>query len=163
MKVREGSNILALDPAPAAPRAAVSIAYARVGGAARALAGGDLAAANLDDDALDHARRLSDLAQAKDGPVPLRLWVCYHPIAIGSGVADLIREETRPAYHDFGSIEGTLNAIQDARGRLQLKVLDPLWRRAITCHIPEGMLADAMQLFRQRVELFGEIHYRKDD
>ena len=164
VKVREGSNILALVPAPSVLNAEATVAYARVEAATKALVSGDFTAATLSDDTLEHARRLSDLAKDKDGTVvPMRIWVHRDPILFGPDVGNFIREETKPAYWDYGSIEGTLNAIQDSRGKLELRIRDPMWLREIICLLPEKMLADAMQLFRQRVELFGEIHYRKDD
>ena len=99
----------------------------------------------------------------KDGIVPMCIWVRRDPIIFGPDVGDFIREETKPAYWDYGSVEGTLNAIQDSVGGLELRVRDPLWQRAIKCFVPEKMLDEAMRMFRMRVELFGEIHYRKDE
>jgi hypothetical protein len=163
VKVREGSSILALAPAPSVLQAEALAAYARVEAATKALVSGDFSAATLDDATLEHARKLSDLAVAKDGTVPMQVWVCRRPILFGPDVGNFIREETKPAYHDFGSIEGTLNAIQDAAGGLELRVRDLLWPRPVRCSVPEDMLGDAINHFRKRVELFGEIHYRKDN
>jgi hypothetical protein len=163
VKVREGSSILALSPAPSVLQAEATAAYARVEAATKALVAGDFSATALEDATLEHARKLSDLAVAKDGAVPMQVWVCRRPILFGPDVGNFIREETKPAYHDFGSIEGTLNAIQDASGGLELRVKDLLWPRPVRCSLPEEMLPDAISHFRRRVELFGEIHYRKDD
>ncbi len=163
VKVREGSSILALTPGPSVLHSDALSAYARVDAATKALVSGDLSTALLEDAALDHARKLSDLAMGKEGTVPMRIWVCRMPILFGPDVGNFIREETKPAYHDFGSIEGVLNAIQDGRGGLELRVRDQMWPRPVQCYLPEDMLADAMTFFRKRVELFGEIHYRKDD
>ncbi len=161
--VRSASTILALSPAPGVLDADAGAAYARIDAATRALAAGDLAHATLSEATLDHARKLADVAVGRDGVVPIRVWVCRQPILLGPEVGDTIREETRPAYRDFGSIEGTLTAIQDGKGGLELRVRDPMWHRPVHCFLPETMLAEAMGHFRKRVELFGEIHYRKDD
>jgi len=163
VKVRDGSSILALVPAPTMLRSEALAAYARVEAATKALVSGDTSAARLDDATLEHARKLSELTIGKLGSIPMRVWVHRKPILFGPTVADFIREETKPTYQDFGSIEGTLNAIQDGSGGLQLRIRDPLWQRAVKCFVPEGMLADAMRHFRERVELSGEIYYRKDD
>lgn len=112
---------------------------------------------------LEHARKLSDLSNAKNGIIPMDVWVYRTPILFGPDVGEFLREETKPAYWDYGSVEGTLDAIQDEAGGLELRIRDPLWKRAITCFFPEEMLGEAMRLFRQRVELFGEIRYGKDD
>lgn len=163
VKVRAGSNILALVPAPSVLQTEARAAYARVEAATKALASGDFTSVTLEESTLEHARKLSDLVKSRDGTVPMRIWVNRRPIPFGPDVGDFIREVTKPAYRDFGSIEGTLNAIQDGRGGLELRVRDPLWQRSIKCFVPEDMLADAMRLFRERVELFGEIQYRRDD
>lgn len=163
VKVREGSSILALDPAEGVLAEQVKNAYARVYSATRALVSADFSIMALTDEALEHARKLSDLSRSKNGPIPMRVWICREPILFGPDVGDFIREETRPAYTDFGSVEGVLSAIQDGKGGLELRIRDPLWSRAIKCSLPERLLGKAMETFRQRVELFGEIHYRKDD
>lgn len=163
VKVREGSAVIALDPAPTMLSNEADVAYLRVQAATQALVSGEFSATTLSDETLEHARKLSDLTKGKDGTVPMRVWVYHSPILFGPDVGEFIREETKPAYQDFGSVEGTLNAIQDGKGGLQLRVRDPLWQRAIKCFVPEDMLTEAMRLFRERVELFGEIHYRKDD
>lgn len=163
VKVREGSAIIALTPGPSVLQNEAMAAYERVDAATRALASGDLSSAALADATLEHARKLSDLAIGKEGEVRLRIWVCRKPILFGPEIGDFIREETKPAYHDFGSIEGTLNAIQDGKGGLELRIRDPMWQRPVQCFLPEDLLADAIFHFRKRVELFGEIHYRKDD
>ncbi len=163
VRVREGSNILALDPAPSVSPAEATAAIDRIDSAVRALVSGDLAETLLDEEALDNARKLSDLATVKGGATPMRLWVRRSSFNFGPDIGEVIRDETKPAYRDFGSIEGTLNAIQDGAGGLELRIRDPLWRRAIKCSVPEEMLDAAMQYFRQRVEVFGEIYYRNDD
>ena len=76
---------------------------------------------------------------------------------------DEIPADFKPTYWDYGSIEGTLHAIQDRAGNLEIRVQDLLWTRAIKCLIPEEMLEEALRLSNHRVELFGEIHYRRDD
>ncbi len=163
VKVREGSSILALAPAEGVLASEAKNAYARVHRATMALVSADFSVATLTDQALEHARKLSDLSRSKDGPIPMRVWIFREPILFGPDVGDFIREETRPAYTDFGSVEGVLNAIQDGKGGLELRIRDPLWSRSIKCLLPENLLGLAMETFRQRVELLGEIHYRKDD
>jgi hypothetical protein len=163
VKVREGSSILALFPAPSVLQAEALAAYARVEAATKALVSGDLSATHLEDATLEHARKLSELTVVKNATIPMRVWVQRRPILFGPDVGEFIREETKPAYLDFGSIEGTLNAIQDGAGGLELRVRDPMWQRPVKCYLPEDMLAEAMVHFRKRVELFGEVHYRKDD
>lgn len=163
VKVRDGSNILALFPARNALPEDAQRVLDRFDMAVRSLVSGEINVAILSDAALEHARKLSDLSKVKDGVLPMRIWVSRSPILYGPDVGDSIRKETRPTYWDYGTIEGTLSAIQDSSGGLELRVKDPIWRRAIKCFLPESMLDESIRLFGQRVELFGEIHYRKDD
>jgi len=162
VKVREGSNILAMHPDKSFETYDLGNVYNRVSGITLALAAGDLETVGLNDDILDHAKGLSDLTNIAGEKVPINIWVRKKPTLIGPDIAEYIREERSRGYTDFGSIEGQLNAIQDSMGRLELKIKDRLYPRAIICIVPENMLENAMDNFRKRVEVFGEIHYRRN-
>ena len=69
-------------------------------------------------------------------------------------------DEDRAAYWDFGTVEGYLSAIQDSSGKLELRVRDPLWDGQIKCFVTEQLLPQAMDNFRRRVEVGGEVRYR---
>jgi hypothetical protein len=157
---REGSTVLAMQPRGDMPTKQVGRLYNRVEKVTRALASGDIEAANLDERELDHARALSDLSRENGSVIPLRFWVRRQPILYGPDIADYIREDHRGGYVDFGSLEGRLQAIQDARGTLELKIRDVLYPAAIRCIVPETMLDEALEYFRHRVEVTGEITYR---
>lgn len=70
-----------------------------------------------------------------------------------------IQEHWRSDYHDFGSVEGRLEAIQDSAG-LQLRVRDNLFNALVKCILPDSLLREAFASFRRRVEVAGVVHYR---
>lgn len=162
VKVREGSNILAMHPSKNYETYDLGNIYNRVNNVTLALSTGDLENVGLNDDILEHAKGLSDLSNIAGESVPIKIWVRKQPTLISPEIADFIREERNKGYTDYGSIEGQLNAIQDSMGRLELKIKDQLYPRAIRCIVPENMLPNAMNNFRNRIEVYGDIHYRRN-
>jgi hypothetical protein len=161
VQVREGSNLLAVEPTNGAPPAVVEAVYARLEDGVRHLANGDLQGSRLPDAALRHLKTLSELTESKKRPVPLRLWVKREPTALNPEIARVIREDWRADYRDYGAIEGRLTAIQE-QGTLQLILKDEWMALSVKCYVPEEMLPEAFKTFRKRVEVSGIIHYRKN-
>jgi hypothetical protein len=91
----------------------------------------------------------------------VRVWARKEPLPIThksvAHVAQLIASE----HEDYGSIEGKLQTVTE-RGGLQFVVYEPLWDQAVRCYIPERLIDTAMANFRNRVEVYGLIKYRKD-
>jgi hypothetical protein len=161
VQVREGSNLLAVEPQPTAPPAIVEAVYTRMDEAVRHLANGDLQGAKVPEAALRHLKTLSELTEIRHKPVPLRLWVKRKPVAFNAEIARVIREDWRSDYKDFGTIEGRLTAIQE-QGTLQLLLKDEWLGLTVRCYVPEEMLPEAFAAFRRRVEVSGLIHYRRN-
>jgi hypothetical protein len=162
VRVREGSSLIGLDPAPATPIAVVRAVYARAQSGVSALAHGDIESAALPDAALKHLRTLSDLMGANRGaPAAMRIWVERKPIVLSPEIAETIKEDWRIDYRDYGTIEGRLEAIQDYSG-LELRVRDLALRLIVKCYVPEDMLDEAFRHFRKRVEVAGLIHFRRN-
>lgn len=162
VRLREGSQLIGVDPCPSAPLEVVKAVYARVDRGIAQLASGDIDEAGLSEPALKHLKTLSEFAEGVRGkPVPMRLWVCKQPKQLEPIIAKTIREDWKADYNDFGTIEGRLEAIQD-HGNLQLRIRDALLRQTVRCYIPDEMLKDALSNFRKRVEVHGNIHYRKN-
>jgi hypothetical protein len=55
-----------------------------------------------------------------------------------------------------------LQTIQDKDGSLQFQIHDALFKQTIRCYFPEEMLPQVFNSFRKRVEVSGEIHYRRN-
>lgn len=161
VKVREGSNIIAIASSQTADANVHLAAVNRMQAGAQALVEGDFSSPLLTDKAIRHAKRLSDLT--KDGPhvTAMRLWLARRPIQYGPDIADLVRQNEAASYSDYGTLEGTLRAITDQNGSLEIRIQDPLWSRAIRCRVTDEQIDEAMSAFRKRVEVAGVIHYNR--
>ncbi len=162
VRVREGSALVGVEPNVGAPQSRLAMIYNMAGYGPVALARGDIAGAGLSEKAINHLKSLSDLVSKHKNGKGVNLWVKRKPIGIGVGIAKIIREDWETDYHDFGTIEGRLEAIQDASGSLKIRVKDFLYPRAINCIVPERMIDHVLGSFRKRVEIEGRIHYRRD-
>lgn len=165
VRVREGSQLLGVEPAKGVAKNAVELIYSRAGAGLQSLAEGDVDQSGLPDDALRHLRALSELAEGSPGkvePVSMRVWVRRKPIDVAPNIARVIREETRSEYRDFGTIEGRLETIQESYGGgLQFQIRDAALHQKVRCYFPEDMLPEVFKNFRKRVEVAGVIYYRK--
>lgn len=164
VRVREGSDLLAVYPAPNAAPQWVQSVYSRADKGVRSLTDGSgIEASGLSEAALKHLSALSDLASGpREKPTFLRLWVRHEPVTVDATIAAVVREDERLGYRDFGTIEGILDTVQDRHGSLQLRINDTALRQTIKCYFNETQLTEAFETFRKRVEVSGVIHYRKD-
>lgn len=161
VRVREGSNLIVVDPIAIPPEVANAV-YAQVQRGVSRLADGDIEESGLTEPALRHLRTLSDLNQAPKRRAALRIWVERKPILLTPEIGETIREDMRIDYRDFGTVEGRLEAIQDQTAGLQLRIRDSALRLVVKCSVEEDLLPKAFQLFRKRVEAVGLVHYRRN-
>ena len=163
VRVREGSNLLALEPADHRTPWHASV-LVQAGERYLTLVEDGIPASKLSEAAIGHLNTLSNLASGPRGkPTYLRLWVQRKPIEIDATVAAKVREEETLGYKDFGTIEGRLVAVQEGnRGGLQFRVKDSLMKQTVRCYLTEEQLEEAFKHFRQRVEISGVISYRRD-
>lgn len=161
VQVRSGSNIVALNPARAVDATVLSAALQRLREGAAALVSGQVDAPVLTEKALRHAKALSDVARDDDRTIPIRLWILHEPTQFGAEVADHIRAHEDTSYADFGTLEGTLKAIAETSGSLEIKIHDPVWPRPIPCRVREDAVEEAIGAFRKRVEVAGMIRYNR--
>lgn len=159
---REGSTVLAMQPLDAGNQSWHSSVYDKFEAVTRHLVSGDIESLSMDEKALDHAKALSDLSKSDGQIVPIRFWIRREPILFGPDVADYIREDRLGNYSDYGTLEGHLNAIQDARGALEFKIKDTLYPSPIKCLVGEDHLEEVLGNFRNRVEVAGTIQFRRD-
>lgn len=161
VQVKEGSNIVAVEPASSVPPAVVQATYARIDEGVRQLAEGNLQASRLPETALRHLKTLSELTENRGSPIPIRLWVNRRPVTVNTDIARVIREDWRANYKDYGTVEGRLTAIQE-HGTLQLLLKDEWLKQTVRCYVPEEKLPEVFAAFRKRVEISGVIHYRRN-
>jgi len=162
VKVKEGSSLIGLEPATSAPMSRLAMIYNKVNYGFEAMARGDVRGAGLSEKALGHLKSLSEIGGRSPNSPNMRVWVRREPQSVTSGIAKVIKESWQSDYHDYGTIEGRLEAIQDASGSLKIGIKDYLYPKAITCVVPEEMIETVFANFRKRVELTGRIHYRRD-
>lgn len=165
VRVREGSALLAVDPALTTPPEVARVIYSRAENGIRHLIARDIENTGLPEPALRHLRTLAEMTEAgpnRAPPVPIRIWIEKKPIIFEPIIASVIREEGRSDYNDYGTVEGRLETIQESYGTLQLYIRDILLRQKIRCYFPEEMLPEVFEKFRKRVEISGIIHYRKN-
>jgi hypothetical protein len=158
VRVKEGSNLIGVEPTQQASIEVVKAVYARVQRGIEHLAAGDIDGSGLSEPALTHLRSLSELTSSS---IEARFWIEKRPILVGPEIAETIREDWRVAYRDMGTIEGRLEAIQD-NNRLELRINDYALRLKVKCFVSEDMLPVAFANFRRRVEVTGTIHYKKN-
>ncbi len=161
VKVREGSNLIAVFPDSLAAADQLAAIYSKFRDGARALMAGDVDGAQLGDKALAHIKGLSQLTASKKQAVTMRFWVEKRPVDLGPKIAEAIQEDWRSDYQDFGTVEGRLQAIRESGNTLKISVRDLLYPRPIDCLLPETMVEETLAKFRKRVEVSGLIHYRK--
>lgn len=161
VQVREGSALIGLAADVGAAPEVLRGVCGQVSAGINAVIDGRIDDAGVSEKALGHLRGLSQVTRARrDRRLEVRLWVERTPIPIGPEIAETIDEDWRADYHDFGTIEGRLVAIQD-NGALKLSVRDPMLARPVRCHLPDDLLDEALANFRNRIEITGDIHYRK--
>lgn len=162
VRVKEGSSLIGLEPEASAPTSRLTMIYEKARHAPIALARGDIKGAGLSDKAVTHLKALADLSQRHQGRQDVNLWVLREPIGLGASIVKTVQADRDADYHDFGTIEGRLEAITDADGGIKIKVKDFLYPKAIACVVPEKLVQKALGSFRRRVEIEGKIHYRRD-
>ncbi|MGE0185934.1 MAG: hypothetical protein AB7Q23_09085 [Hyphomonadaceae bacterium] len=162
VKVREGSALLGVEPAPGAPMPVVRGVYQKLAQSWSALERGDFEQAGLSEIGVRHARALSDLVIGRQySPTPIKLWIEKQPVDVSAAPANTIRQFMQIDYHDYGTAEGVLDAIRE-RNQLEITIYDAPLKQRMKCYVPEDLLPEAMANFRNRVEVHGLIHYRKD-
>jgi hypothetical protein len=163
VRIREGSHLIGVDPAVRAARPAMLAAiYNKAQSGLEMLASGDVKLSGLSEGAMRHLRVLGEMTDGTHGkPVPVKLWVRRKPVSIVPEVSHSIREDTKAAYNDYGTLEGRLRAIQD-EGTLRLMLRDDMFGVTTRAYVSDDLLPAAFDNFRKRVEVSGLIHYRRN-
>lgn len=160
--VKEGSNLVGVDPVPGFNRAIVAKIIDAVAGGIAEIERQPTHPAFFSERAVRSAGELADLAGTTgDDDTTIRVWAKREPIPITHKAVAHVSALFASEHEDYGSIEGRLRTITE-QGGLQFVVHERLWDQAIRCRIPERLVDLAMDNFRKRVEVYGLIRYRKD-
>lgn len=158
VQVREGSNLIGISPRAGFDPAVVARITDAVSGGISQL---ETLAAEPPYFTERAMKSLSELARVTDTDNRVRVWVRREPISVTAHSAANVGTILESEHEDYGSIEGRLRTITD-RGGVQFVVYEPLWDRPVRCYIPEDLVNQAMEAWRDRVEVYGVIKYRKD-
>lgn len=162
VKVNDGSNVLAAIPSSALHSNTLNAICSRMTGNIGDLLNGTFDEEQVSESAFKSLKHLSELVRdGGENPNAIKVWIKKRPIHLNRDISRLIQEDWRTEYNDFGTLEGVLQAIQDGKS-LTIKVKDLLFANPITCYLREGLLEEALSNFRKRVELSGDIQYRKN-
>lgn len=114
------------------------------------------------DKAVDHSKQLATLVNQKNEPLAVRVWSGKdRTVSLSRETAVKAESLLSPVYEDEGSVDGTLEKV-NAHGAREFVVFDTVTGRAITCHIDDSLLHDALLNFLKRVEVLGRVRYRRD-
>ena len=72
-----------------------------------------------------------------------------------------IREILKDGKQAYGSVEGWLQTVS-LREKLHFVLYEPVWDKPIKCWVDKKHLQAMLKLFGKRVEVYGNIRYRKD-
>jgi hypothetical protein len=162
VKVKEGSNLIALQAGQGASPSRLAMIYNQVDFGIRTIAEGNVSGSGLPEGAINNLRRLSDLAGKQQQGQHLNIWVRRKPIPISPAISKAVQEDVEADYYDIGTVEGRLDTIQDASGAIKIQVKDYLYTKPIACLVQDDLLEKVLSSFRKRVEIEGKIHYRRN-
>ncbi len=114
------------------------------------------------DKAIEHSRTLAGLFKKKSvQPSITILGGMNESKAITRNISIKAGEILDPAYSEDGAIDGVLEKLS-AHGGFNFVVYDPVDDRAIQCEVNETLLDKAWKSWRKRVEVTGNVKYRRD-
>ena len=162
VKVREGSNLVGVSPEAGYAPAVVAEIVSAMSDGLEQLESRAAQPKFFSERAIKSLRELADVVGTSDGDDTIvRVWAGKAPINVTHKSVAHIAELLASEHEDYGSIEGRLRTVTD-KGGLHFVVHEPLRDQAIRCFIPEKLIETAIQNFRNRVEVYGLIKYRKD-
>ena len=163
VQVHGGSNLVSVYPSPGYPYPEVPNLIARaVRDGIETLEREAEEPEHFDMATVRHLKDLARLASTDEGDdTRIRVWKQRDPIPVTHSSFSHVATLLRASSEDYGSVEGRLQVASE-RGRLHVVIYEPLWDKPVRCFIDEDMLAEALSYFRQRVEAYGTIRYRKD-
>ena len=162
VQVRQGSNLVGISPGPGVPTAlAVSVRRAIMSGL-ETLEHAPAEPPQFSEKALVSVTRLaSSIGTHDDDDTVIRIWGEKAPVPVTPRLARNVAELLGEAYTDYGSVEGRLRTISEA-GAFRIVIYEPIFSRSVPCNIPERLMQQALSLFGRRVEVYGDISYRRN-
>lgn len=162
VQVREGSNLIGVQPIPGFSSAIVAEVMKAMSEGLEEIEDRAARPKHFTERAIKSLRELADVVgTTTDDDTTVRIWVKKQPIKVTHKSVAHVAELLASGHEDYGSIEGRLRAVTD-KGGLHFVVKEPLRNHEVRCFIPESLTETALANFRNRVEVYGVIKYRKD-
>ena len=162
VQVSEGSNLVGVLPTPGQSPALVAEVMRALSEGIGEIESRAARPKHFTERAIKSLRELADIVgTTPDDDTSVRVWVKKEPIKVTHKSVAHVAELLSSGHEDYGSIEGRLRAVTD-KGGLHFVVKEPLKNLEVRCFIPETLTETALANFRNRVEVYGFIKYRKD-
>ena len=160
--VREGSSLVGVQPVAGFDPAVLLRIESAIGEGLATLEASTDHPRYFSERAIKSLRELGEIVGTSDSDdTIIRVWVKKTPVSVTHKTVANVSQILAGEHEDYGSIDGRLQTVTE-RGGLQFVVYEPLWDRPIRCKIPEHLTEVAIKNFRNRVEVYGLIKYRKD-
>jgi len=156
VQVKKGSQLVGVRPVEG-PAAAVVFARAVAEGVV-ALETRTEKPPGFSDKAL---RGIRTIAKASDGPSAPRIWADFVARPLSLHIAANINELLEGNIVEYGAVAGKLETLSERNG-FRFVVYDELWDHPVNCLFQEDVMTRVMHAFGKRVEVYGEVRYRKD-
>lgn len=162
VQVKQGSNLVGISPGPGVPTAlAASVRHTIMSGL-ETLEHAPTEPPQFNERALASVNRLaSSIGTHDEDDTAIRIWGEKAPAPITPRLARNVAELLGEAYTDYGSVEGRLRTISEA-GAFRIVIYEPIFSRSVPCNIPERLMRQVLGLFGRRVEVYGDISYRRN-
>ena len=163
VQVKTGSNLIGMNPVPGFRPETVGFIASTVREGIAALEEDGLSQPpHFNEPALRYVHDLAQIVVAKQPQdFRVRLWTKKQSHSVTDRLAASSTLLLTGQVEDYGSIDGKLQTLSE-RGAMRFVIYETLSDRGVPCFIEPDQLADAMQSFRQRVEVYGFIRYRPD-
>lgn len=160
--VKEGSNLVGVEPQPGFDRAILGHVVTAISEGVTGIERSPEMPRHFSERAVKSLRELADVVgTTEDDDTVVRIWTKKKPIQLTHKSVAHVSQMFASEQEDHGSIEGKLQTVTE-RGGLQFVVYEPLWDQPVRCRIPEELTERAITSFGKRVEVYGLIKYRKD-
>jgi len=162
VQVYSGSNLIGVTALPGIPDKSVLKLVGILSSGIEAFETSAIEPDHFSDQAVKYLR---DLGSLTDGIEPNRtsvhIWGRKNVVEITRNSVKNYTRLYRDEIKDHGSIEGKLQTVSE-RGGFHVVIYEPVWDKAVRCYLSDDLLEIALANFGKRVQVFGQIKYRKD-
>ncbi len=162
VNVYEGSALVGLRARPGCAPADVEAVSRMVAAGIDTLEAGGPLPSQFSEEAIRNLRKLGTIV-GRNGQdtARVRVWVKREPQVVTRKSVAHADDLLGWNYQDYGSVEGQLSVISE-RGGYRFVIYERLWDKPVKCYVGEELLEQALRNFGKRIEVYGDVQYRKD-